>query len=292
MSETIEVATTLDRDPSKDLNVYLFNSYKEYLRARIEVMPGKGRGELRRIAGLLRIHTTRASQVLSGEHHFSLEQAVDLAHQYLGFGPSETEFFILLLQRERSGSRDLTRVLDRQIESARAKAKTTEVTAGDQSTIPLNEPGKATFYSSWLYSVVQLMTSIDGLKTEASISERLQVSLPRVKEIVEFLIRVGLCLRNPDGSLEMGTRSTFVPYSSLLYGQHHENWRVKALAHAEKFTSEELTYTAAVSIPRSQLKAAREVLLEAIRKIGKDILEYSEGSETVAALTIDWFEVL
>lgn len=272
-------------------SIYSFSNYKDFLRNWMETRPQKGHGELRRMALHLKIHPTRMSQIFSGSQHLSMEQACALG-AYLALGPSEVEFFLLLLQRERAGTQDLRHVLDRQLEKARNRVKKDPGKSVGLETVPLEEAEKAIFYSSWLYSAVQLLTHIPESRTPEAIADRLATPLPRIKEIIEFLIRGGLCVEGADGLLSPGRRSTYVPYSSLLYGRHHQNWRIKALEHAERFRPNELTYTAALSLPREALAEGRAKLLEAIREINASATDEGRNSETVAALTIDWFEVL
>lgn len=104
------------------LSIYEFKDYKTYLRQWIERTPNNGRGQRKLMAEAIGCQTPFITHVLSGDYHLSLEQAEACA-RWLGFNDSEGEFFVLLVMRQRAGTRGLEAMASRQI-SKRREAET------------------------------------------------------------------------------------------------------------------------------------------------------------------------
>lgn len=86
-------------------------------------------------------------------------------------GPEESEYFLLLVQRARAGTKELQKHLDRKIEKARAER---EVLAKRvPSSAALSEEAKAIFYSNWQYSAVRIASSIPSLGNAEALARRL-----------------------------------------------------------------------------------------------------------------------
>jgi uncharacterized protein (TIGR02147 family) len=85
------------------MNIYEFNDYKEYLKSWIALQPKQGRGLIRKMADHLRVSSAMLSHILSGEKHFSIEAANDLA-AFIGLDENESEFFLLLVLHAKAGS--------------------------------------------------------------------------------------------------------------------------------------------------------------------------------------------
>jgi len=64
------------------MNIFNYLSYREYLKVRIDALPGGGRGELLRIAKSVGIHSSILSQVFQGHRELTPEQAVAVADYF------------------------------------------------------------------------------------------------------------------------------------------------------------------------------------------------------------------
>ena len=138
-------------------NIFEFGDYKSFINLWISNKGKAGRGEFRRISKALHIHPTLVSHIFRGDKELSMEQA-SLLCRYLELDSFETDFLLLLVQRAKSGSVELSKILDRQITQYqnRAKSLVNRVT----SNMKLTEEDKAIFYSNWYYSGIRLLTSI------------------------------------------------------------------------------------------------------------------------------------
>lgn len=268
------------------MSLFQHSDYKSYVLERIEGMPKAGRGEFQKIAQTLSMHSTRVSHIFRGDMHLTLEQAAGLC-RYWGMAQIEAEYFIVLVQLARAGTEDARKILKAQAQSLRSRSK--ELITRVPQDRALTESEKGIFYSSWQYSAVRLLTSIDEFQTLEALATRLDVSRERMREILDFLVDTGLCILKND-RYQMGPKTTHLESNSPLIARHHSNWRLKALPRHEKLSPRELAYTCPVSLNRKDQEVLRELLVQTVQTFLKTVTA-SEPSDMVACLTIDWFEV-
>lgn len=265
--------------------IFDFSDYKKYCRERIRTMPHRGRGVLRKLAINLKVHSTRLSQILNGSADLSPEQALRVS-RFFGLSELETEYFLLLVQIDRAGTEELRKHLIHQLERVSAQQKSVLAVVPHEKA--LDENSRAIFYSSWHYSAVRLLTSIPEFQNQDRIADHLQIPKIRVRQILDFLISVGLCLEK-NGRPVMGPSSTHLEASSPLISRHHSNWRLKALEVHDDLASEELAYSGPMSISKRDQEEIRAILLEAIRKATHRAV--ASSPEKLCCLNIDWFQV-
>lgn len=267
------------------MNIFEFDDYKRFLRHFIETQPKKGRGVVKALGEYLGIDPSQVSQVLSGGKDFTEEQGMRLS-QYIGLSDLGTEYFLILLQIERAGSKDLRQHYLRK----RDQIKKTSLNVKEH--IPkareLSDYEKSVFYSSYVYSAIRLSTSIGQGLSMNEIVARFDLPRDRVTKIVQFLLSTNLC-REQGGRYVMGEQMTHIDRSSPLLLRHHHNWRVKALERSENLSEQELQFTGPVSLSAEDFQKIRSNLVEVINK-SIETVKKSEASD-VACLLIDWFWV-
>jgi uncharacterized protein (TIGR02147 family) len=262
-----------------------FTNYKELIQTRIRSMPNKGRGEFRKIASHLRMHTTRVSHVFNGAEQLTPEQASTLA-SYFGFSNLETEYFIALVNLERAGNEDLRRVLRRQCEQILERSK--QLVQRLPSDRVFTEQEKAVFYSNWYYSGIRLLTSVEGYNDLDRIAQRFDLPRNLVKRILEFLVATGLCVEK-NGRYEMGPKKTHLEADSPMVTRMHANWRMLAMSRHPKLSAAELAFSAPMSLRAEDAPRIRELLMQTIEQVIK-IPASTEKPDKLSCLTIDWFD--
>ena len=267
------------------MSPFEFDNYKKYIVTRIEQMPKGGRGEFKRIAEKLHMHTTMVSQIFSGSKDLNLEQACLLC-DYLGLTAFETDYFLALVQLSRAGTPRLKLQIQRQITALKKQSK--QIVNRIPQDAALSEETKATFYSNWYYSGIRLLTSIEGYQDIDSISEYFELPKARVRQVLDFLLAHKLCVEK-NGKFEMGPQLTHIDGESPLVQRHHFNWRIKAMQHYEKLNASEMAFSAPLSISEKDFAAVRELLVQFVKNLS-DIVKDSDA-EKVACLNLDWFEV-
>ena len=266
------------------MTIFEFTDYRTFLRQYIRHLPRKGRGELSKIAKHLRVNTTLISQIMSGLREFSQEQALSLS-EYLAHTDIEMEYLSLLVQRERAGTSELKRYLDKKIESLKNEALKLSRRISHEKMLTDHE--RATFYSSWIYSAIHLFTSTreKGVTLE-EIAKRFGIKKALAVEIVRFLVATGICTERT-GYYSMGVQSTFVERGSPYLLKHHANWRIKAIQRSEMLTANELMYSGQFSLSRADFEKLREEIAEFLKRANQVVKE--SKAEDVASLNIDWF---
>lgn len=266
-------------------SIFEHDDYKKYLNSWLEHLP-KRHGELSKIATFLGVKNSLLSQIFGGSKHISLEQGLKLTN-YLGLSDLEREYFILMLEENRAGTKALEDYFQKQRLKLRSRSKKLSLRLPtDQA---LSESDQAIFYSTWHYSAIRLLSSIPGFDNESAIAEKLQLSRRSVRERLEFLLRTGLCVEK-NGKLQIGPSYTHLPAESPLVIRHHQNWRQKSLHHMEKMRTHDLCYSAPLTISYKDRDRVRERITSLLTEI-KEIVKKTEP-ETLMCLGIDFLELI
>jgi uncharacterized protein (TIGR02147 family) len=262
--------------------IFTMTDFRTYLAAWARA---KGRGEYRRISETLNMHTTLVSQVLNGKKYLTEEQASKLC-DYMRLNPLETDYFLKLVQMERAGSENLKSIYNRHLKQIKTQAN--EISNRVPESKELSEQDQAMFYSSWHYSMIRLLTMIEGKQTAEEISVHLQLPISRVQEVLSFLVSRGLC-NFANGRYVRTEKNTHIEAKSALAVRHHQNWRTKSLDLHEKISSDDLAFTAPISMAKKDIPKIRKILLDAISEISS-VVEVSPSDE-ILYLGIDWIKI-
>lgn len=251
-------------------------------------MPDAGRGQIDRLAAAIGVSASQISQVLSGSRELTLEQACNTA-SHLKLDGLQSEYFLALVQIERTSSVALKKIYESQLERLRSlldAAEESESMASEGFTV--SEADRGVFYSQWYYSAIRVITGIPGMNGPEAISRRLNLPLRVVEDAVAFLVRTGLCIKKGD-KVHLGPSRTYAKRGSPFHSRHHLNWRIKALECLAKEKAGGVSYTASVSISKQDALRIKEILVEATERC-EAIIEPSVA-ESLYCLTLDWFEV-
>lgn len=267
------------------MSIFNYNDYKAFFRETIKSKGRSGRGEFRKMSEYLNVHATLISQVLSGDKDFTSEQVVRLA-KYFGLAKVETRYLLLLVEIERAGSKD---VRDHLVEMKNEILKNSQqLSQRMDQTKELSDEQKAIFYSSWVYSAIHLVTSLEKDVDFAFVCKRLNLSPERVTDCLNFLKGAGIIISEND-KLKNGVTRTHVGKNSPFIMKHHANWRVKALEKSENLTDEELMYSVSVSLSQEDFKKLREEIVTFIQRFLKTV--HASPAEELAHLNIDFFQI-
>ena len=266
------------------MDLFEYIDYKKFVHDRIDLMPRKGRGEFKRIAAALRMHSTRVSQIFNSGIDLTLEQAADFCH-FWGLSQLESEYFLLLVQKARAGSAHLSKILEAQADGLRAKARHLE--ARIKTEVMLSESDRSKFYSSWIYSGVRLATSIPHMNSVDALAEYFDLPRAFVIQIIDFLLEAELCERSGH-SIQMKAKSTHLETNSPLVHRHHVNWRIKALSGLENRRDDEISFTCPASIAKSDQTEIRDLLMKSMDRFLRSA-RASDPPDTLICLNLDLF---
>ncbi len=265
-------------------SVFEYQDYKKYLREVIENRPSHGRGEKSKIARALKCHLTYVSQVLNGKADFSVEQGEAL-NRHLGHRDEEAEYYLLLIMEARSGTRELKNFLGQRIRKLLEQRQVLKNRLQFDQT--LSTENQATYYSAWYYAAIHLLVAMPEFQDKVAISKYLSLPISKVSEVIEFLVSSGLVKVNGHGRFQPGTVNLFLGNDSSLISKHHANWRLQALQSLERERAEELHYSSALTIAKSDLPKLRSILVSAIEEF-REVVEKSK-EEGLFCVCIDLF---
>lgn len=246
-------------------------------------MPNEGRGFISKLAHYMGLNPSFLSQVIKGDKHLSLEQALKVT-EYLSLNAQEKEYFLYLIQYERAGTVELQQFFSQKIEGLKKDSQKISRRLSDQKELSANE--QSIFYSNWYYSAIRLSTDIPGLPNEKAIAEYLNIPLSKVNALLEFLIGNGLCNKNEE-RLSLGVKKTHLAETSPYVFSHHRNWRLKAMENYSQFKDKDMAFSAPMTLSKQDFFQVKQELLNAIEKISKTVGQ--SPSEELACLNIDFF---
>lgn len=267
------------------MKIFEFSDYKEFVKKMILLRPNGGRGEYRKLAEHLYMHTTLISQIFNGDRDLSGEQGCALA-EYFGLSELETEYLISLIELSRAGSARLKKFYQDRINALRERGLQVEARLPPSKV--LSDEQRGIFYSQWYYSAIRLICSITGFQRPELIAETLGVKLSRTREVLSFLVSANLC-KEVGGNYTLTEARTHTSRSSSFAGRHHANWRLQAIEKFEIMRVEDIAFTAPLTISRAGAEKIRSQLMAMIEQVSQTVS--SSDSEELYCLNLDWFRV-
>lgn len=268
------------------MDIFDFDHYKNWVNARISQMPQRGRGQYKKIAELLGISAVVVSQVFKGPRELSLENAMEIS-VYFALTELETDYFLTLVEKERSGSHKLKIYFETKIRALKKKRGPIERVVKRNS--ELNKEIQAVYYSDWVYSAVKLLSMSEDPLSLDEITAILNLPLQRTKNAAEFLIRHNLVheerskLRAPSSLTHLGPNSPFL-------STHLQNWRTLTLSRIDRRTTTDIFYSGPMMIEPKYYMKIRGQILEFIKEFSRSV-EESESRE-LACLNLDFFKII
>lgn len=265
-------------------SIYDFKDYRVFLQNWIDSHPSGARGLKSELAEVMGISTSLMSQILGGTKNLSSEQASELAER-LSLNDAETDYFFLLVDHARAGTPKLRKRLENKMFDARKQAQ--KAASHVQKNLELNEEQKGTYYSSWVYSGARLLSALDSVRTAEDLAKRMQLPLPQITKVVQFLLDHGLC-RIENGQLTYGPATTFVDNESAHVVKHHRNWRLRGMSAMDAYNESDLFLTYSMGLSKELFAELRTHLLAQLKEINQKVAP--SPSEMVACMNIDLFE--
>lgn len=266
-------------------NVFDFDEYKAYLAAVVAAQPHNGHGFRAKLADGIGCQRAFVSQVLQGDAHFNLEHA-DRVNQFLEHSEEETDFFLLLVQKDRAGSVNLRRQFERQIRRIQDARLVLKNRMAHETEFSLED--KQRYYSSWHYGAVRIAISVPGLRTRDALAKRLRIPLKRLNEVLEFLVSRGFIRQEGDEYHDLAS-NMHLGNDSALIAKHHTNWRLRAMQSLDQEGPADVHYSTAISLSQEDAVKFRKLCVDFIDSLQPKIQASPE--ETVCSLCLDFFEL-
>jgi uncharacterized protein (TIGR02147 family) len=266
--------------------IYNYRDYKTYLRDRIDASPSGGRGIRSALSTAIGCQIAYVSRVLNGDAHFSLEQA-DSLNRFLSHLEEEGHFFILLVEFARAGTQTLRSYFERQIERILEKRLVLHERLDVKKS--LSKDDQFIYYNAWYYSAIHIILTIPEFqRSPEKIARHLGLTPEKVTEVFDFLISVGLVVREK-GKYLPGLARIHLSTHSLMYSKHHTNWRIKAIESLNRSPDADLHYSSVVSLSESDVGKLKSMTIEFIQN-AKNLIKDSP-EESLHSFSTDFFRI-
>lgn len=266
------------------MDIYGLKDYRSVIRHWLE--NEAGRGGQRRLSEAGGCQPSYLSQVLSGAAEITLDQAYGMGFA-MDLDPDSSEFFLLLVQRDRAASKLFREHLSRRIDAViKKKSQLSErfnpgrILSGDE---------QARYYASWHYSAIHTLTAVPEFQTIKALEKRLRLSAEVIERAVHDLENMAIVRRDGVRVIALA-RDVHASSSSALNFGYHAIWRAVANQRMQEMPVGRNThYTALYGLSRSDVQKLKSMMLEFIQKTREVVGPSAE--ETVAVMACDLFEL-
>ncbi|MGE3610258.1 MAG: TIGR02147 family protein [Bacteriovoracaceae bacterium] len=264
------------------MDIFAFNDYKQFLKEQLQL---RGHGSRLELASALNCQSAYITRVLNHDAHLSLEQAVE-ASQFFHLGAEEEDFFLLLIQYSKAGTKKLQDLTKKKIKAIRERRAllSNRVTIKEE----LDESNQAKYYSKWYYAAIHIAVTVPELTTKESISHYLNLPMNLTLEALEFLVRTGL-IHQEEGKYSPGKSRIFLKGDSPFVTQHHENWRLKAMNNMQTGNKNNIHFSSVYSLSHKDFEIIKEKLLQNIQEV-RGVVPPSKEEE-LCVLNLDFFSL-
>ncbi len=266
------------------MNIFDYNDYQSYLKD-LCLAKGQRSGYKTKLASAIEVQGAYLSRVLARKVNLNLEQAFRLS-KFLALTEKERSFLFLLIEKERAGSFELQEYFKKKIETEINNYNKIQTRLSNVK--ELTDESKAQYYSNWYYLTIHLMAEMDHIKSAEDLSNKLNLNLETVNEVLSFLQKHSL-VEYAENRITATDVSVHLPGDSPLVTQHHRNWRLKAMQDVTKTNDDHLHLSAATTIDFETYCKIRKMILKTIEESVKLFKE--SPIEDVYALNIDWYRM-
>lgn len=267
------------------ISIYDYQDYKKYIKDWINLGPNNGRGQRIKLAQAIGCQTPFITHVLTGEYNFGPEQAEACA-RWIGLSDDDTEFFVLMVLKQRSGSRQAESFFERQLIKRRNEEnvlkKRLRIKEG------LSPEDQLQYYSQWQYAAIHMAVLNPKLQSIEALQAYFQLPRAQVFSILEFLAEVKL-IEIKSGSIKVISPVIHLEKSSALLVFHHTNLRLKAIEAIKQKNMNNLHYSSVVSLSEADYEWARSKIALLLQELADKIKDSED--EALAVLNFDLFKI-
>ncbi|MES2768956.1 MAG: TIGR02147 family protein [Bdellovibrionota bacterium] len=267
------------------IDVINYKKYKKYLADKVDHDSKLTKGLRLKLCDHIGCQPSYLSQVLNGNPQFTLEQA-HLINSFFMHNKLEAKYFLLLVQMERAGTKNLKDFFSEQIEEILESRFDLKKRLKETDEIP--DEARHRYYSTWYYSAIHIILAIPEFQDIDSIAKRFNLPPQIVKDAIQFLDETGL-IKSEKGVYVLTNKTIHLERNSVFIHQHHINWRSQALQSAEKNLPTDMHYSNTCSIARKDFPKIKEIFLKAIED-ARTVIRPSKDEE-LYAITLDVFNV-
>ena len=216
----------------------------------------------------------------------TLDHGANLA-DFWTFNKNETQYFLDLMQLERSSSPTLKKILEENLDNLRQDNKRLN-NRSHKSTNLSSGLKEALYYSSWHVGAIHALTAIPFFQKAKNIAERLGLGTGLVEKTLEDLETLSLVKRKSNQWIINGP-SIHLPRNSPLSQINQSNWRTNAMSHLGKSSGDGKHYSGLLVMSRSDAKKTLAKINEFIKELHSEV--ESSKEEELVCLNMDYYIV-
>jgi uncharacterized protein (TIGR02147 family) len=266
------------------INLFDYTRYDQYLDAILS-SEAYGHGSRKRLADFIGVQNSFISLILTQKAQLTPELAVKVA-QFLKLNAEETEFFLLLVQSDRTGSVELKKHFD--IQKERILKKRSKIKNRIHTNESVTAEDQLTYYSHAFYSMIHILCSLPEYNTQEMICKTLKIEKTEARKYLDFLLARGFIEKDKD-HFKTGKLRIHLPSGSPALAQHHANYRVQTIQRLGNIAPKDLHYSGILGMTAKDRDRVRELTLQYVESIEK-ILATSKP-EVPVILNLDWFGI-
>lgn len=267
-------------------NVFDFNDYKAFLESVEQSRKVFQKGFRSKLAEFISCQSGYISHVMNGNAHFSLEQTMRIA-KFLNLNAREQKYLLSLVELARAGSTELKLHFENEVRALKEEYLNVKERVGESRI--LSEANQSTYYSSWHYLAVHVLSSLPEYNDAKSISEALKIPEDVTARILLFLIEAGI-LEQKKGKLISGLTQVHLNRESPLIRQHHTNWRIAAVQSLMNDNRTDLHYSTVSSLSKTDAEKLRAQMVQLIESYVETVKPSKE--EVVYGFNIDFYNLM
>lgn len=243
-------------------SIFNYLDYRDYLLEKFKSEAKGGYGLKSKLAAQLNCDTGFVSKVFGGKNNFSGEQALIIA-DFLGLNEAETHFLVLLVEYERSGTKQLKSFYQKQIKQLQEKWLNVSSQIAAKKT--LSKADQAIYYSNWIYTAIHTALNVSTLRTVSGLAKYFNLETKKITATLEELIKMGL-IKQVQNEYLPAEMNIHLESDSSMIEKHHTNWRLQAIRSLDYYKEEHLHYSSVISISKKEALLLRDELVNAIKK--------------------------
>lgn len=247
---------------------------------------GFERGFRSKLAEYIGCQSGYISHVLNGNAQLSLEQGFRVA-AFISLSDRERKYFLLLIEFARAGTKELRAHFEEELLVLREQFLNIKERVGGARA--LTEIEQSTYYSSWHYLAVHVVTSLKDYDDAKSISVALNIPESVVSKVLLFLLQTGIVIQE-QGKLRPGLTDVHLNRESPLIRQHHTNWRIAAVQALMNDSKTDIHYSTVSSLSLKDAEALRSEMVQLIEKYVEVIKPSKE--EVMYGFNLDFYNLI
>lgn len=268
------------------LDLYSFSNYRNYIEKFIDTSPNNGRGQRTKIAEVMNVKVSYVSRILQEKADLSMEQALSLG-KYFQYDHDEMDYFLLLVNYARAGSKSLQIHLKekiKKIQNERMQLKNQLVPKRD-----LTEKEQAQYFSNLDNALVHLSLTLPNVNTADDITNKINIPRERVAEILKMLVQLQLVKKDIYGNYETLEQRLFLPSDSSIISNYHAQRRMQVIPYLNHSNDIDLHYSSTISISKEDFLEIKKVLVKALESARTRIKD--SGTEQLCGFNLDFYRI-